>query len=78
MAPDKTLDQVRNNPAGDWKIRDIERVCRIHGLMCKPPRRGSHYTIVFPKEILTIPARRPVKAVYIRRFVSMLDSIITA
>jgi hypothetical protein len=32
-----------------------------------PPRRGSHYKVRDPKSgtTLTIPARRPIRAVYI-------------
>jgi len=27
-------------------------------------------------DILTVPARRPIKPIYVKRFVSMMDSII--
>jgi len=72
------LDRMRRNPASDWKIRDIESVCTTHGVSCLPPRGGgSHYKISHPgqSEILTVPFRRPVKPVYIRKLVRFIDGI---
>jgi hypothetical protein len=63
------LARMRANPAGNWTIRDVEAVCREHGIRCaQPTGGGSHYKVSHPsqRDILTIPARRPVKAVYIR------------
>jgi hypothetical protein len=77
---EKLLCGMRNNPAGDWDIDDIERVCnRVAGVIFLPPKRGDHYKVTHPsvQEILTIPAKRPIKAVYVQRFVSMIDSIMT-
>ncbi len=77
----KLLERMRANPKGDWTIRDIETVAKHfeeRGLIFMPPRRGSHYTAAhpaMPDYILTIPARRPLKSVYVKRFVSMIDSI---
>jgi hypothetical protein len=69
------LDRMRRNPQGDWTINDVERVCREHGLTCLPPKRGSHYKIIRPgfAPILTIPFKRPIKPVYIRRLVYVID-----
>jgi hypothetical protein len=56
---DDLLARMRNNAAGDWKIDDIERLCRLHGIDCKPPAGGgSHYKVSHAAvaEILTIPA----------------------
>jgi hypothetical protein len=69
------LDQMRRNPQGDWTIKDVERVCREHGLNCWAPRRGSHYKVNRPGyvPIVTIPFARPIKPVYIRRLVYIID-----
>lgn len=70
---DKRLREMERNPAAGWSIADIEAVCRRVGVDCTPPRGGgSHYTLSHPRMsmILTIPARRPVKPVYIRNFVA--------
>jgi hypothetical protein len=70
---------MRKNFNDDWKIANIEKVCKDIGLTCSPPSRGSHYKISSPKldGILPIPARRPVKAPYIRLFVGLCDAHIT-
>ncbi|HVL72824.1 MAG TPA: hypothetical protein VM434_13200, partial [Beijerinckiaceae bacterium] len=74
----RTLDEMRRNPRADWTIADIEGVCRRLGLVCTPPSHGSHYKVSSPKgdAILTIPARRPIKPVYIRQFVDLARAVV--
>ena len=74
---EKRLEAMRRNPAGDWTIEDVEVVCRAFGAVCAPPGGGSHYKVAHPAldDILTIPRRRPIKAVYIRDLVAFLDRI---
>ena len=69
------LERMRANPQADWTISDIERLCGACGLTITPPRRGSHYKVRDPKSgtTLTIPARRPIRAVYIRALVALAD-----
>jgi hypothetical protein len=70
------LDQMRRNPRGDWSIDDVKTVCRQNGIGCEPPRSGgSHYKVFHEgvAEILTIPFKRPIKPVYIRRLVSFVE-----
>jgi hypothetical protein len=66
---------MRANPQSDWTIADVERMCREVGLTATPPRRGSHYKVRDPRSgtTLTIPARRPIRAVYIRALVALAD-----
>lgn len=67
---DKLLEQMRHNPAGDWTIKDIQRLCERLGWACLPPSGGgSHWKVAVPGSdtILTIPAKRPIKPVYIRK-----------
>jgi hypothetical protein len=71
------LDRMQANPAGDWKIADVEAVCPENGVRCVPPRGGgSHYKVSHPSQhdILTIPSRRPVKPVYIRKLVRFIEA----
>jgi hypothetical protein len=74
---DKRLEAMRRNPAGDWRIEDIAAVCRAHGVECAAPARGSHFRIAHRDiaAILTIPARRPIKPVYVREFVAYIDEV---
>jgi len=66
---------MRVNAQADWTIADVERLCREVGLTITPPRRGSHYKVRDPASgtTLTIPARRPIRAVYIRALVELAD-----
>lgn len=68
---------MRANPQADWTIADVERLCREVGLTATPPRRGSHYKVRSPGSgmVLTIPARRPIKPVYIRALVALADTL---
>jgi hypothetical protein len=74
---EKRLEAMRRNPVGDWTIADIEAVCRARGIDCVAPARGSHYDVSHPsqRDILTMPARRPLKPVYIRKFVTFVDAV---
>ncbi|UZK68987.1 type II toxin-antitoxin system HicA family toxin [Sphingomonas sp. S1-29] len=67
---------MRGNP-NDWRIEEVIAVCAAHDIGCTPPRNGSHYKVKHPSrtEILTIPARRPIKAVYIRALVRFVDQV---
>jgi hypothetical protein len=74
----KRLEAMRGNPAGDWTIGDVEGVCREFGILCEPPRGGgSHYKVAHPtmREKLTIPYKRPIKPVYIRKLVAFIDAV---
>jgi hypothetical protein len=77
MSSDR-LDKMRANPKADWKIADVEAVCRAFGIECGPSRSGSsHYKLKHPaaREILTVPFKRPIKQVYIRKLVEMVDKV---
>lgn len=77
MAED-LLEQMKRNPQGDWTIKEVERVCAEHGLTCAAPTGGgSHYKVSHPgiPHILTIPFKRPIKTVYIRLLVKLLEAV---
>ena len=71
----KTIERMRANPKADWQIADVERACREAGMECRKPSGGSHFRIGNPhgKARLTIPARKPIKPVYIVLLVKFLD-----
>ena len=72
------LDRMEANPAGDWTIDDVAALCREHAIRCTPPRGGgSHWKVSDPtqRDILTIPQRRPVKAVYIRKLIRFVQAV---
>ena len=73
---DKTIAGMRANPQG-WTVADVERVCAHAGLKCSAPKRGSHYKVSHPAlpEILTVPFKRPIKPVYIRELLRMIERL---
>jgi hypothetical protein len=76
---DDLLARMQSNPAGNWTIADIERLCRAYKISCRPPSGGgSHYKVSHASvaDILTIPARRPIKPKYIRLLVRFVRLVI--
>jgi hypothetical protein len=74
---DKLLDQMRRNPAGDWTIQDIQKLCNRLGWSCLPPMGGGSHWKIAPTghdSILTIPAKRPIKPIYIRKLMEMVKA----
>jgi hypothetical protein len=72
---------MKASPAGDWSINDVAALCREHGIECMPPSGGgSHWKVSHPsqRDILTVPNRRPVKAVYIRKLVRFVEQVQSA
>ncbi len=72
------LERMRSNPRADWTIKHVEAVCREDGLDCAPPRGGgSHHKVSHPSRamILTIPHKRPIKPIYIRKLVALIDAV---
>ena len=70
------LGRMRENPR-DWRIEDVKALCRMEGIACTPPRKGSHFKVKHADmaEILTIPAHRPIKPVYIRALVRFVEAV---
>lgn len=75
----KKLAKMRQNPQDDWKIGDIKQVATALGMEFDTPKRGSHCTVFseYLKGPLTIPARKPIKAIYIKQFVKKCEAHIS-
>ncbi len=70
----KLLDKMRRNPR-DWRIGQLQTVAEAYDVAWVH-EGGSHCTFRTPKgEKLTVPARRPIKPVYIRHFIDLIDTI---
>ena len=74
---EKRLAAMRRNPAGDRTLADVMTICRHAGIACTAPARGSHYDVSHPSMpgILTIPFRRPLRPVYIRKLIAFIDAV---
>ncbi len=70
---EKTLDKMRKNQK-DWRIEDVETVARKYNLRVRS-EGGSHHIFSYPgiRERVSVPAHRPIKPVYIRQFVELID-----
>ncbi len=71
---DKTLDQMRANPR-DWRIEDLEVAAKRLGLTVRKPS-GSH--VIFQKSgcslEVSVPAHKPIKPVYVRCLIDLIDA----
>jgi hypothetical protein len=74
---EKLLERMRRNPRGDWSIRDVQVLCEALGIRCAAPKRGGHFKVSHANTevILTIPARRPIRAVYIKQLVAFVACV---
>jgi hypothetical protein len=73
IARPKLLERMRRNPRGDWKIEDFKAIAVHYEIEWRSPG-GSHVVFVSRSGmVLTVPAHRPVKPVYVRQFVEMID-----
>ena len=72
---DKLLDKMRNNPR-DWRIDDLISVAGRYGLEIRNSG-GSHHVFSArgAPDSLSVPAHRPIKPVYVKRFVAMIALI---
>jgi predicted RNA binding protein YcfA (HicA-like mRNA interferase family) len=72
---DKIIEKMRNNPK-DWQIADLEVIAGRYGITVRKGK-GSHVSFSHSRwvEILTVPAHRPIKPIYIKKFVSLIDAL---
>jgi predicted RNA binding protein YcfA (HicA-like mRNA interferase family) len=72
---DKKLNSMRINPR-DWQIADLEVIAGHFGITVRKGK-GSHVSFTHPRwvDILTVPAHRPIKPVYVKKFVSLIDAL---
>ncbi len=72
---EKILEKMRNNPR-DWRIEDVIAVAKRYNMLMRV-KDGSHHVFGFPgvKDSVSIPAHKPIKPVYIKQFVELVDKI---
>lgn len=68
----KLLYAMRRSPF-DWSLTDLQTVAGQHGIRWRH-KGGSHCVFVRADgRTLPVPARRPIKPVYIRMFLVLVD-----
>ncbi|MAZ78250.1 MAG: hypothetical protein CMF39_06185 [Legionellaceae bacterium] len=71
---DKIINKMRNNPR-DWRIEDLKTVANRLGVVYRQPGT-SHVTFrTQGGRQLTVPARKPIKPIYIKKFVELIDTM---
>ena len=61
------------NNHNDWTISDLERLAEHYQIQVRQAK-GSHVYFTFPSGVtLSIPAKRPIKAIYILTFLNALE-----
>ena len=71
---EKFLHKLRNNKT-DWRISDLIKIARQFSIKHEQPGT-SHVTFRFPsRKMLTVPARKPIKPIYIKKFIELIDEL---
>jgi hypothetical protein len=65
---------MRHDPR-DWRIGQLKAIADQHRIPYRQP--GTSHVVFAPpsRNVLSVPARRPIKPVYVRQFVAMIDAI---
>lgn len=69
---DKLLERMRNNPL-DWRIDDLKTIARACGVDWR--QQGTSHVVFVRQDgrTLPVPAHRPIKPVYVRKFVAFVE-----
>ncbi|MFL5336670.1 MAG: type II toxin-antitoxin system HicA family toxin [Geminicoccaceae bacterium] len=72
---DKILSNMRRNPHDDWRVEDLIRIADRFGIPWRQP--GTSHVTFAPEnsQNVTVPAHKPIKPVYVRQFLAMVDSV---
>ncbi len=71
----KYLERMRQNPR-DWRIEQLETIASNYGVKIRKSG-GSHVVFDHPLwiELLCIPAHRPIKPIYVKKLIVLLDML---
>ena len=76
VAGGKTLQKMRKNRMG-WRIEELQAVAEENSVEWRRPGRGGSHAIFSAagvREIVSVPAKRPIKPVYIKQFLALIDA----
>lgn len=70
----KQIEKMRSNPR-DWSIEELKAIANRFGIDYRQPGT-SHVTFRTKSgEKLTVPAHQPIKPIYIKKFLDLIDSL---
>ncbi len=62
---EKLLERMRRNPRGDWTMDNLLAIARRMNIEVRNSD-GSH---------VTVPYKRPIKPVYIKKILALVDAV---
>ncbi len=66
---------MKANPKDDWHIGDLKSIAKQYCIAYRQPGT-SHVTFSSTNGLcLTVPARKPIKPIYIKRFIELIESL---
>jgi hypothetical protein len=72
MQAEKILKRMKANPR-DWRIESLKSVAEANNVAFRQPC-GSHVIFRHTKgAMLSVPAHRPIKPIYIKKFVRFIE-----
>ncbi len=71
----KLLEKIRINPR-DWRIEDLKKLANDYNMTVRQPGT-SHvtFTKVGTEVRLTVPSHKPIKPIYIKKFIELIDKL---
>lgn len=71
---EKLLQQMKSNPKADWTPDNIKTLSKAYSLTMRQ-RGTSHAVLTNSKgEHLTVPMHKPIKPLYIKRLVELIEA----
>lgn len=67
---------MRKHPLG-WRIEDLQAVAEENSVEWRRPGRGGSHVIFSAtgvREIVSVPSKRPIKPVYVKQFIALIDA----
>ena len=71
---ERLFDSMKANPKADWTPDNVKTVARAYNLTVR--QRGTSHAVLTNAggQHLTIPMHKPIKPVYIRRLVALIEA----
>ncbi len=73
----KLYARIAHNPQ-DVDFNELDKALKQYGFKCRQPGKGSSHYVYYHKEIpdtISIPKTRPIKAIYVRQVLNMIEGL---
>ena len=68
----KLLEKMRNNPR-DWRIESLKTIASAYAIQWRQPGTSHVVFVRADGRTLPVPAHRPIKPIYIRKFIEFIE-----